>query len=146
MNILIAEDNEFYSQLLEFSFLRMNHSVIIVSTVEEGLKASETNLDIAIIDYFLDDGEALPIIDNLLRNNKECRLIVHTGSSSLELRKKLKFRGVRQIISKKSDAIAEIEAITKSENAKSAPSKLSFKDKLKAFFNNFRSKNQEIST
>ncbi len=78
----------------------MNHSVIIVSTVEEGLKASETNLDIAIIDYFLDDGEALPIIDNLLRNNKDCRLIVHTGSSSLELRKKLKFRGVRQIISR----------------------------------------------
>lgn len=146
MNILIAEDNEFYSQLLEFSFLRMNHSVIIVSTVEEGLKASETDLDIAIIDYFLDDGEALPIIDNLLLNNNNCRLIVHTGSSSLELRKKLKLRGVRQIISKKSDAITEIEAITKSENAKSTANEPRYLDKLKSFLGHCKAKIQRIST
>jgi len=101
MQILIIEDDEITSGALSAGFAQKNESTTVCSRGNEGLRELlEGEYDLAIIDIWLPEISGEDIIRTAKERGVKTPIIVLTGDTDKDLRKRLAELGVKHFMEK----------------------------------------------
>ncbi|MBE7520051.1 MAG: response regulator [Thermoflexaceae bacterium] len=83
--ILLAEDEQTISKLIQKVLAAAGHDVVGVTSAAEAIERLAGNgWDLLLLDLNLDDGDGLPVIDAIARLGKHPPVVVMTGESDFE--------------------------------------------------------------
>lgn len=101
MNILIAEDDLFYRDMLSRMVHGWGHDVTCSENGSTALeKASAMDFDLFLLDVFLPDMTAMDLIPRLRAFRPDARVITLTGQNTRDLELKLRELGIAYYMSK----------------------------------------------
>jgi len=96
--ILVVEDDEQIRQMVETALVQAGYKVLLAAGVEEALarfEAAKGQVDLLLTDMVLPDGNAIQLIDLLLSQNEQLRVLVTSGyteeRSRLDIVRKRRF-------------------------------------------------------
>ena len=101
MNILIAEDDAFYLDMIVKMVRGWTHDVTCAESGRAALeKAAITDFDLFLLDVFLPDMTAMDLIPRLRSFRPEARIITLTGQSTRDLERELRELGIAYYMAK----------------------------------------------
>lgn len=105
MNILIAEDDNYYSSYIEYSVkLTGEHEIGICSNSKELLNKLDDKVDLLFFDFFLDETDGMSLFSSLKLKFPNLEIVVVSGQQDVEIAVALLQRGAFDYIVKNQEA------------------------------------------
>ncbi len=103
--LLIVDDDERFLQRLSRAMVRRGFEVTAVGTVAEGREiAQQVQVDCAVVDLRLSDGNGLEVVQALRERQPKCRIVVLTGYGNIATAVAAVKAGAVDYLSKPADA------------------------------------------
>lgn len=113
--ILIADDHEIVRHGIKVMIKSFNreYNFLEASTCKEIEKLLKSqSIDYIVLDLFLTDGNAFPIVDSIVEEYPEAGILIYTMNAEKVYAKRLMQKGVRGFLSKQA-SVAELEQAIK---------------------------------